>query len=93
MATTMVESWAVDLATIGPIYPWVGSEGLLVVLGLAFWIGWHIWQAALREPHLRGGAAAPEHAGEDRARHARAAPGLGPPAAGISRPLAGAAAT
>ena len=33
MATTMVESWAVDLATIGPIYPWVGSEGLLVVLG------------------------------------------------------------
>jgi hypothetical protein len=44
MATTMVESWAVDLATIGPIYPWVGSEGLLLVLGLAFWIGWHLWQ-------------------------------------------------
>ncbi len=29
MATTMVESWAVDLATIGPIYPWVGSEVVL----------------------------------------------------------------
>ena len=33
MATTMVESWAVDLATIGPIYPWVGSEGLLCGAG------------------------------------------------------------
>ena len=45
MATTMVDSWAVDLATIGPIYPWVGSEIVLWVLGMAFWIGWHIWQA------------------------------------------------
>ena len=44
MATTMVESWAVDLATIGPIYPWVGSEVVLWLLGMAFWIGWHIWQ-------------------------------------------------
>jgi hypothetical protein len=45
MATTMVDSWAVDLATIGPIYPWVGSsEVVLWVLGMAFWIGWHIWQ-------------------------------------------------
>ena len=45
MATTMVDSWAVDLATIGPIYPWVGSEVILWVLGMAFWIGWHVWQA------------------------------------------------
>jgi hypothetical protein len=44
MATTMVESWAVDLATIGPIYPWVGSEVLLWVLGMAIWIGSQVWQ-------------------------------------------------
>jgi len=44
MATTMVDSWAVDLATIGPLYPWVGSEGVLVLVGLALWIGWHVWQ-------------------------------------------------
>jgi hypothetical protein len=44
MATTMVDSWAVDLATIVPIYPWVGSEVLLWVLGMAFWLGWMIWQ-------------------------------------------------
>ena len=44
MATTMVESWAVDLTAIGPIYPFVGSEVLLWLVGLAFWIGWHVWQ-------------------------------------------------
>ena len=26
MSTTPVESWAVELADIGPIYPFVGSE-------------------------------------------------------------------
>ena len=44
MATTMVESWAVDLGTIGPIYPGVGSEVALWIVGLAFWVGWHVWQ-------------------------------------------------
>ena len=44
MATTMVESWSVDLATLGPIYPWVGSEVFLWIIGIAFWIGWQIWQ-------------------------------------------------
>ena len=45
MATTMVESWAVDLATVGPLYPWVGSEVALWLIGLALWLGWHVWQA------------------------------------------------
>ncbi len=44
MSTTMVESWAVDLANVGPIYPMVGTEGILVIIGVAFWIIWHIWQ-------------------------------------------------
>lgn len=42
MAT--VESWAVDLANLGPVYPMVGSEGILLVIGLVIWIGWHIIQ-------------------------------------------------
>lgn len=44
MSTTMVESWAVDLADVGPIYPLVGSEAIWVILGVAFWIFWHVWQ-------------------------------------------------
>ncbi len=44
MAMTTVDSWAVDLTTLGPIYPMLGTEGILVILGFVFWIGWHIWQ-------------------------------------------------
>jgi hypothetical protein len=43
MSTGLVDNW-LNVDTFGPIYPFVGSEGLLVVLGLAFWIIWHIWQ-------------------------------------------------
>ena len=43
MATGAVENW-IDVDTLGAIYPFVGSEGLLVILGLAFWIGWHLLQ-------------------------------------------------
>lgn len=43
----MGSTWAVDLADIGPIYPWQGSELILVIAGVAFWILWHIIQ--LRE--------------------------------------------
>ncbi len=44
MSTTPVESWAVELTELGAVYPFVGSEGLMVVLAFVFWIGWHIWQ-------------------------------------------------
>ncbi len=44
MSTTNVESWAVDLADVGAIYPMVGSEVILVIIGVAFWIFWHVWQ-------------------------------------------------
>lgn len=48
MSTTNVESWtAAPLAEFGPIYPFVGSEGLLVLLLLAAWLGWHVWQIKL----------------------------------------------
>ena len=44
MSTNGMTSWAGDLKDIGAIYPFQGSETILVILGLAFWIGWHIWQ-------------------------------------------------
>ncbi len=43
MATGMVDNW-VNVDVAGPIYPFVGAEPLLVVLGLVFWIGWHVVQ-------------------------------------------------
>ena len=43
MATTSIESWAVDLKDVGAIYPFQGSEVLMVVVGVALWIAWHLW--------------------------------------------------
>ncbi|WP_119269061.1 hypothetical protein [Taklimakanibacter deserti] len=44
MSTNGMTSWAVDLANVGAIYPFQGLEVLFVILGLAFWIGWHVLQ-------------------------------------------------
>lgn len=40
----MGSSWAVDLANIGPIYPWQGMELIMVIVAVAAWILWHIIQ-------------------------------------------------
>jgi len=42
MSTNGMTSWAVDLKDVGAIYPFQGWEVVLVILGFAFWIGWHI---------------------------------------------------
>ena len=44
MSTTIVTSWATDLSQLGPVYPFVGSEFLLWILGLVFWLGFHVIQ-------------------------------------------------
>jgi len=43
MATGMVDNW-LNIDTFGAIYPFPGSEMLLAILGIAFWIIWHFWQ-------------------------------------------------
>ena len=40
---TGVESFSIPTA-VGPIYPFVGSEVLLTIVGVALWIIWHVWQ-------------------------------------------------
>lgn len=40
----MGSTWAVDLANIGPIYPWQGSELIMVIAAVVVWILWHIFQ-------------------------------------------------
>jgi hypothetical protein len=45
MSTGNFENWAGTITDIGPMYPFVGTEMLWFILGLVFWIGWHIIQA------------------------------------------------
>lgn len=44
MSTNGLTSWAVDLKDVGAIYPFQGTETLLVIVLLVFWIGWHVLQ-------------------------------------------------
>jgi hypothetical protein len=44
MSTIGYESWAVDLKDVGAVYPFQGSETLLVIIGVVLWIGWHVIQ-------------------------------------------------
>lgn len=49
MSTGNFESWAGTISEIGPIYPFVGSEGLLAIAGVVFWLWWHIRQVKIEE--------------------------------------------
>jgi flagellar biosynthesis regulator FlaF len=40
----MGSTWAVDLKDIGAVYPWLGWELMMVLIGIALWILWHIVQ-------------------------------------------------
>ena len=44
MSTGNFENWAGNIADIGPIYPFVGAEWLFVLIGVVYWIVWHIKQ-------------------------------------------------
>ena len=44
MSTIGYESWAVDLADVGAIYPFQGWEVTMTIIGVIFWLGWHRMQ-------------------------------------------------
>jgi hypothetical protein len=44
MSTANFETWAGKITDIGAIYPMVGSEVWLLIIGLIVWIGWHVIQ-------------------------------------------------
>ena len=44
MSTGNFASWDGDLTQLGPIYPFVGWEGVMVIIAVIFWIGWHYLQ-------------------------------------------------
>ena len=61
MSTTIVETWSgADLSQLGPIYPMVGTEFVLFLLGIAFWIGFHVLQAGIEKKEMQ----AEEEAGD-----------------------------
>lgn len=43
MATGLVDNW-LNIDTFGPVYPFVGTEGILAFVGIAFWLLWHVIQ-------------------------------------------------
>ncbi len=53
MSTGLVDNW-LNIDTFGPIYPFVGSEGFMVILGLVFWIGWHFLQSKKESAEFKG---------------------------------------
>jgi len=44
MSTTGLTSWAVDLKDVSAIYPFQGTEGIMVLIGVVLWIAWHVWE-------------------------------------------------
>ena len=53
MTLEEVGNWQGSMADIGPLYPMVGSEGILAIILLVFWIGWHIWQFRMENANYR----------------------------------------
>lgn len=59
MSTTSVETWTgADLSQIGPIYPMVGTEMILVIVGVALWLLFHIVQAGIERREMEADEAA-----------------------------------
>ena len=59
MSTTGVETWAgADLSQIGPSYPMVGTEFILFLIGLAFWLAFHVLQARIEKKEFEDDEAA-----------------------------------
>ncbi len=59
MSTTQIETWAgADLSQIGPIYPMVGSEFILFIVCVLFWLGFHFMQAGIERREMEADEAA-----------------------------------
>jgi hypothetical protein len=57
-------NWDGNIADIGPIYPWVGSEVAMVIVGFVFWIGWHVVQLRMESRRFDDQARALRQSGE-----------------------------
>ena len=54
LSTTAVETWSgTDISQLGPIYPMVGSEFMLYIIGLVFWLAFHFRQVGIENREIR----------------------------------------
>jgi len=44
MSTGNFDNWDGNILDLGPLYPFVGFEGLMVVILVVLWMAWHIAQ-------------------------------------------------
>ncbi len=42
--STGLETWTQNLNELGPLYPFVGTELILAIVGIAIWVLWHLIQ-------------------------------------------------
>ena len=52
MTTGSFTDWNGSMFDIGPIYPFVGWEVPMVIVGFIFWIGWHYLQMRMENRRL-----------------------------------------
>jgi hypothetical protein len=52
MSTGNVANWDGNIVDIGPIYPFVGWEGFMVLLVFIAWIAWHLVQLRAESKQL-----------------------------------------
>ncbi|MFZ2508904.1 MAG: hypothetical protein WAW79_10595 [Steroidobacteraceae bacterium] len=44
MSTGIFSDWGGAMMDLGPLYPLVGWETVMVILLAVFWVGWHVVQ-------------------------------------------------
>lgn len=56
MNTGNIANWDGNILDIGPIYPFVGWETLMVIVAIVFWLGWHYLQIRMENRQLESEA-------------------------------------
>lgn len=52
MTTGSFENWSGEIADIGAIYPFEGTETLMWIVGLVLWVAWHYMQLIAENKQL-----------------------------------------
>jgi len=52
MKTGLIETWAVNPADVGPMYPFVDHEVILFLVCFVFWAAYTIWQLRFEWQHF-----------------------------------------